>query len=59
MQYNVDLGGSPLAIIKTTTSEQAYYRSLYCQFFPNTDSTIPYFWMPNMLWAHSNALGTL
>lgn len=60
MQYSLDLGGSPLAYhMVPTTSEQAYYRSLYCQFFPNTDSTIPYFWMPKYVDATDASARTL
>ena len=30
-----------------TTKEQAWYRKLFCDEYPNRDQVIPYFWMPN------------
>lgn len=42
-----------------TTVEQLFYRRLYCQFFPNTDETIPYFWMPKYVNATDASARTL
>ena len=44
---------------KPTTIEQAYYRALYCTFFPNTDNTVPYFWMPRYVNATDSSARTL
>ena len=45
--------------MKPTTIEQAYYRALYCTFFPNTDNTVPYFWMPRYVNATDSSARTL
>uniref|UniRef100_A0A6C0CPQ3 asparagine synthase (glutamine-hydrolyzing) n=1 Tax=viral metagenome TaxID=1070528 RepID=A0A6C0CPQ3_9ZZZZ len=42
-----------------TTVEQLYYRRIYSQFFPNTDKSIPYFWMPKYVEATDASARTL
>jgi len=41
------------------TNEQIYYRYLYDQFFPNTSSIVPYFWMPRFIQADDPSARTL
>ena len=41
------------------TNEEIYYRYLYDQFFPNTSSIVPYFWMPRFINADDPSARTL
>ena len=45
--------------IPPTTVEQLYYRRLFCEFFPNTDTCLPYFWMPKYVDATDSSARTL
>lgn len=45
--------------IPPTTVEQLYYRKVFCEFFPNTDTCIPYFWMPKYVNATDSSARTL
>ena len=45
--------------IPPTTVEQLYYRKLFCEFFPNTDTCLPYFWMPRYVNATDSSARTL
>lgn len=41
------------------TSEQRYYRHLYNSYYPNTATSIPYFWMPKYVKATDSSARTL
>ena len=42
-----------------TTREQAWYRKLFCDAYPNRDTVIPYFWMPRWVEATDASARTL
>jgi asparagine synthase (glutamine-hydrolysing) len=42
-----------------TTIEQLYYRRIFCQLYPNCDTTTPYFWMPKWVNATDASARTL
>jgi len=52
---SVDYGG----INEPSTPEQAYYRSLYDSFYPDSAYIVPYFWMPKFVNAKDCSARTL
>ena len=42
-----------------TTKEQAWYRKIFCDEYPNRDNVVPYFWMPRWVDATDASARTL